>query len=443
MLDINLSCTPKTRILAGCRRSWLPFFSEEFRTKLYFRSPQSVKRLWDRLGNSAFAKKIFSKISENDVRFSIRFFWFHEPSSELVQQWYTHAIRFSFDRSGLVHELQHSSQALQFEPELKNAPVPVESDYIDFSYRLFLRREPTERERKDWLQKLRDTNWSFEAFVSSFEDSHEYRQRLKVEAQPYLVELDQFNLYVRLGDYFTSAPIALRKDYEPFISHLIDKIVQPDDYVVDVGANVGYHALHMAVLVGNRGKIFAFEPHPGNCELIELSVEANQFTNLQLFPYAAGDAAGEIELLVEGNHTNARLNSNPEFASPRAERYPVRIVKIDDCLGHIPRLHFVKIDAEGAEPMVVSGMSDLITRHRPILLFEFFPDFISMTSQIDPQRFLGQITDFGYRLHVVGETRRLTEASTPSQIMLKQKDSGITHVDILAIPVELKGSPFV
>jgi hypothetical protein len=93
--------------------------------------------------------------------------------------------------------------------------------------------------------------------------------------------------------------------------------------------------------------------------------------------------------------------------------------------------------------MVVSGMSDLITRHRPILLFEFFPDFISMTSQIDPQRFLGQITDFGYRLHVVGETRRLTEASTPSQIMLKQKDSGITHVDILAIPVELKGSPFV
>lgn len=416
---------------------------EETRTKMYFRSPMIVKHVWDRLGNSAVVRKQFPKISEKDVLFSVRFFWFHEPSAELVQRWYTHAIRYGFELNGLVHELQNSSEALEHEPVLKNSTVPVNPDYVKYSHRLLLRREPTEKERRDWLAKLQEIEWSLATFVSSFENSDEYRQRLKVETEPHLVELDQFKIYVRLGDYFTSAPIAHRRDYEPLVSHFIGKIVRPGDYAIDVGANVGYHALHMATIVGEKGKIFAFEPHPGNCELIELSIEANHLTNLELFPYAAGDAAGEIELLVEGNHTNARLNTNPDFDSSTAKKYPVRIVKIDEYLGDIPRLRFVKIDAEGAEPMVVAGMSELITLHRPILLFEFFPDFIRMTSQSDPEQFLEQIIGCGYRLFVIGSAPILTEVPAPSQVMLIHKDSGNTHVDILALPAELKDSLIV
>jgi FkbM family methyltransferase len=405
------------------RVSFHRLIPEDTRTKMYFRSPQVVKRLWDRLGNAAIGKKIFPQISENDVLFSVRFFWFHEPSAELVQRWYTHALRFNFNLNGLVHQLQHSSEALEYEPALQNYPVPVDPDYVDYSFRLFLRREPTKKERTDWLQELRETEQSLATFVSGFENSAEYRQRLNDEAAPHLVELGQFKIYVRLGDYFTSAPIAVNRVYEPHISHLIDKIVQPGDFVVDVGANVGYHALYMASIIGKRGKVFAFEPHPGNCELIELSIEANHFANLQLFPYAAGDVAGEIELLVEGNHTNARIYSN---------------VKIDECLGDIPRLRFVKIDAEGSEPMVVAGMSKLITHHKPILLFEFFPDFIRLTGQCDPEQFLDQIIAYGYKLHVIGGTRLLTEVSAPSEVMLTLKDIGHTHVDILALPADSK-----
>jgi FkbM family methyltransferase len=171
-----------------------------------------------------------------------------------------------------------------------------------------------------------------------------------------------------------------------------------------------------------------------------LSVEANHFTNLELFPYAAGDEAGEIELLVEGNHTNARINSNPELANPTATRYPVRVVKIDECLGDIPRLRFVKIDVEGAEPMAIAGMSRLITDHKPILLFEFFPNFIRLTSQSDPEQFLDQIIAYGYRLHVIGATPLLSEVSAPSEVMFSLKESGHTLVDILALPANFEES---
>ena len=93
--------------------------------------------------------------------------------------------------------------------------------------------------------------------------------------------------------------------------------------------------------------------------------------------------------------------------------------------------------------MVMGGMSELIAHHRPILLFEFFPDFIRMTSQSDPERFLEQIIGYGYKLHVIGQAPLLTEVSAPSQVMLMHKDTGNTHVDILALPEELKDSPIV
>ena len=43
-----------------------------------------MKHLWDLLGNDLVENYHFSQISENDVLFSVRFFWFHEPSAELV-----------------------------------------------------------------------------------------------------------------------------------------------------------------------------------------------------------------------------------------------------------------------------------------------------------------------------------------------------------------------
>ena len=71
--------------------------------------------------------------------------------------------------------------------------------------------------------------------------------------------------------------------------------------------------------------------------------------------------------------------------------------------------------------MVVAGMSKLISQHKPILLFEFFPDFIRLTSQSEPEQFLDQITGYGYGMYVIGEPGLLTEAPDPAQVMAYAK----------------------
>ena len=48
--------------------------------------------------------------------------------------------------------------------------------------------------------------------------------------------------------------------YEKIIQQLYTAILEPGDTCIDVGANKGFHTFPMASLVGDAGKVYAFEP---------------------------------------------------------------------------------------------------------------------------------------------------------------------------------------
>jgi hypothetical protein len=43
---------------------------------------------------------------------------------------------------------------------------------------------------------------------------------------------------------------------------LVRKFLRPGDYVLDIGANIGTHAIPLAKAVGHEGQVIAFEPQP-------------------------------------------------------------------------------------------------------------------------------------------------------------------------------------
>jgi predicted methyltransferase len=61
--------------------------------------------------------------------------------------------------------------------------------------------------------------------------------------------------------------------YEPAITRLFQETLQPGMVVIDIGAHVGYYTLLAAKLVGPTGKIYAFEPEPGNNEALNKNIE--------------------------------------------------------------------------------------------------------------------------------------------------------------------------
>ncbi len=312
----------------------------------------------------------------------------------------------------------------------------VTEEDIYYCYRLFLKREPTKEEHQYWIEHTIRYGFDINRLVHHFLYGEEFINLQKTENQPYCVDLDSFKLFVRRNDYATGVSIARHKAYEPLVARQIRQRLSPGDTFIDIGANVGYHAMLAASIVGSKGQVLAFEPLPGNCELLELSIAENKFDQVTVYPYAVGEKEDTLTLMIEGTYSNAHLQTSEEGAIYHTDELKVRVVALDDFLTDLNRIDMVKIDIEGVEPLVWRGMEKLLRTFRPLVLTEFFPDYIKRASQIEPIEYLKMIENQGYHMivlldHLLGNDIAFSSKEEILQIHAK---SGTTHLDLLAVP---------
>ncbi len=157
--------------------------------------------------------------------------------------------------------------------------------------------------------------------------------------------------------------------FEPESTRLIEKFVAPGDVVLDVGANIGYFTLLLSGLVGERGRVFAFEPTRHYREILCRNLEENEVSNCHVEPYGLSNEEGE--LLASIGDSSATLHWVLADQKPRL-RETIRLERLDDITDRleIDRLDFVKIDIDGHEPLCFEGAWQTFSRHRPIILME-------------------------------------------------------------------------
>ncbi len=166
--------------------------------------------------------------------------------------------------------------------------------------------------------------------------------------------------------------------YEPETAVFLSRFVQPGDTVFDIGANIGYFSLLLSRLAGPAGRLFAFEPAPGNYALLTKNLAANHCDNARAIAAAVADVTGTARLAPSRQMVDYRLALTPDTAGTS-----VLCFALDDFIReeHIDRVDLIKMDIQGAEGLALAGMRQLLSRHgrQPVVLFEFWPVVLQQT----------------------------------------------------------------
>lgn len=162
------------------------------------------------------------------------------------------------------------------------------------------------------------------------------------------------------------------RDELALLMQCLEDLVDRGGVAVDVGANVGNHALFFAA---HFAEVLAFEPHPRTHALLALN--ASLRSNVRCFPFALSDRVGTAMLATPpGNAGMASIEKADGAAESRgAVEVPLR--RLDD-LAELAgrRVALLKIDVEGHEAAVIRGAQAVLRRDRPAVVFEQLADDI-------------------------------------------------------------------
>jgi FkbM family methyltransferase len=153
--------------------------------------------------------------------------------------------------------------------------------------------------------------------------------------------------------------------------------------IFDIGANIGYHTMIFADLVGERGKVYSFEPNVFNCERIKKNLDENPDLSprINVVNLAVSDKSGETSFFFSnsvdfgessGSHIAGAQIPSLSVCYKDFQQTIVKTTTIDDFIELNDNLSVkvLKIDVEGAEDKVLKGCRYTIQKLSPCFIIE-------------------------------------------------------------------------
>jgi FkbM family methyltransferase len=148
----------------------------------------------------------------------------------------------------------------------------------------------------------------------------------------------------------------------------LEEWVGTGDWVLDLGANVGYFTVKLSRLVGANGRVLAFEPIRETFELLSANVARLPLRNVTLFNVAVSDRTYLAGMNIPHFDNNVENYYMARLADGGGTS-PVLCLPVD-ALGLTAKIGLAKVDVEGHELSALKGMEHVIARDRPVLIVE-------------------------------------------------------------------------
>lgn len=166
--------------------------------------------------------------------------------------------------------------------------------------------------------------------------------------------------------YDVGVHLLTQGEWERIVTRIFEKAITRGATVVDAGAHLGYYTLTAAPLVGPDGRVIAVEPNGRLANLLHHSIGLNGFRKIaEVHAIALWSGDTTLGLRCHPNYSGA--GEGHEFTSPVKldAMTPVAATSLDALMeGAGLQPDVVKIDVEGAEGRVLSGMTRILSTGR-------------------------------------------------------------------------------
>lgn len=301
---------------------------------------------------------------------------------------------------------------------------------IYYAFRHILGRLPEENE---WPGHCGFVNKDLNEVLATYFNSPEFKNRKLIGFTPkgiHRIELDGYAIYVAENDHAVGSHVLANHVYEPPVSEVFRSFLKPGMTAIDIGANIGWFSLLSAYLVGDKGRVFSFEPGAENSRFLLLNKSANSFEQITLIHAAASE---RIESLAYSNSCSNGFVSNLNDAEPGEilNADIVFAVPVDLIIPIDLPVHFIKVDVEGWEMKALRGAERIIDHWKPQIVVEFSPPALESCSKVTGIEFLSYFKARGYSFHVIENDGLLNCDQDISRVMAAYTAAKTNHIDLL------------
>lgn len=171
------------------------------------------------------------------------------------------------------------------------------------------------------------------------------------------------------GDHLYEIVVRTGTFYEIDLLAYIRSLRLPRGLALDVGANIGNHAVYFASFLADH--VIAVEPNPAVLPLLRANLQAN-CTNFTICEKGLGELPGRASIVLpagaERNIGMAKLDTS--IACGHIELTTLDALVEENASRFRMPVTFIKIDVEGMELEVLKGGINTIRRYRPHLFVE-------------------------------------------------------------------------
>jgi FkbM family methyltransferase len=198
--------------------------------------------------------------------------------------------------------------------------------------------------------------------------------------------------------------------YEKETNDLLFQYIQPGQVVIEAGANNGTETLLLSKIVGEQGKVYAFEPIQHINDTLKINLSLNTCTNVSTETLALGESDKDVIFRVRPLDFCNQGMASQDHTSDAHTEVVIKQVAIDSWIKDktIVRIDFLKMDIQGAEINLLKGAQNTIKKFRPLIFTEATTDFLSLEELFDT------LINLGYQVYLIsshGELLLLTRTS--------------------------------